>query len=167
MSMGKVGGGGDGEWKVLLVDDEKQALEMYGAILREEGFPVLLAADARETRAVIHSEERLGLVVLDLRLPDVDGLDLFRWVRKKVPAVPVVILTGYGSVETAVQALREGAYHYLTKPAEEEQWLSLVRTALRRKELEEENSSLRRELRSAGGEGDLLARTVLMAPLRR
>jgi two-component system NtrC family response regulator/two-component system response regulator HydG len=156
MSGGNGERGGKGEWKVLLVDDEKQALETYGAILREEGLPVLLAADGRETRAVIQDEERLGLVVLDLRLPDVDGLDLFRWVRKRVPDLPVVILTGYGSVETAVQALREGAYHYLTKPAEEEQWLSLVRTALRRKELEEENSSLRRQLRSAGGEGELL-----------
>ena len=146
--MGK--GNGNGEWKVLLVDDERQALEMYGTILREEGLPVLLAADARETREVIQGEERLGLVVLDLRLPDADGLDLFRWVRKRLPSVPVVILTGYGSVETAVQALKEGAYHYLTKPAEEEQLLSLVKTALRRKELEEENSSLRQHLRSAG-----------------
>ncbi len=155
-------GSGKVEWKVLLVDDEKQALEMYGTVLREEGIPVLLAADARETREVIQGEERLGLVVLDLRLPDADGLDLFRWVRKKAPAVPVIILTGYGSVESAVQALKEGAYHYLTKPAEEEQWLSLVKTALRRKELEEENAGLRQQLRRAGGEGDLIGQSPPM-----
>ena len=94
-----------GAWKVLIVDDEQSALQMYGALLREDGVPVLTAATAERARAIAKSEARLGLVVLDLVLPDVEGLTLFRVIRAARPEVPVVMLTAYGSVDTAVQAL--------------------------------------------------------------
>ena len=112
---------------------------MYGALLREDGIPVLTAATGERARALAKSEARLGLVVLDLVLPDVEGLGLFRAIRAARPEVPVVMLTAFGSVDTAVQALREGAYHFLTKPADLEQWRALVRSALEKRSLEEEN----------------------------
>jgi two-component system response regulator HydG len=155
-------GNGSGRRKVLLVDDEHQALQMYGALLREDGYQVVLAADGSEAKKAVEQEERLGLVVLDLRLPDVEGLELFRWIRQRMPALPVIILTGYGSVESAVQALKEGAYHYLTKPPETEQWRSLVKAALHRTALEEENAALRQQLRGAHGEGELIGRSRSM-----
>src|SRR5512139_3131845 len=161
MSEGK----GGAPWKVLLVDDEQSALQMYGALLREDGIPVLTAASAERARALTKNEPRLGLVVLDLVLPDVEGLELFRAIRGARPEVPIVMLTAYGSVDSAVQALKEGAYHYLTKPADLEQWHALVRSALERRTLEEENRSLRERLGEAGA-GDLVGRSRRMDELR-
>ena len=152
-------------WKVLLVDDEQSALQMYSALLREDGIPVLTAATGERARAIAKSEARLGLVVLDLVLPDVDGLGLFRAIRAARPEVPVVMLTAFGSVDTAVQSLREGAYHFLTKPADLEQWRALVRSALEKRSLEEENRTLRERL-GEGGDGELIGRSRPMEELR-
>jgi DNA-binding NtrC family response regulator len=152
-------------WKVLLVDDEQSALQMYGALLRQEGIPVLTAVDGARARALAKSEARLGLVVLDLVLPDVEGLALFRAIRAARPEVPVVMLTAFGSVDLAVQALREGAYHFLTKPADLEQWRALVRSALEKRTLEEENRTLRDRLGEAGA-GELIGRSRRMEELR-
>jgi two-component system response regulator HydG len=157
--------GARGAWKVLLVDDERSALQMYGALLAEEGIGVRTAESGEETRAIVAREPRLGLVVLDLVLPDVEGLELFRWIRAERPGLPVVILTGYGSVASAVQAVKEGAYHYLTKPADVEQWRSLVRHALAGQELEAENRLLRERLRAAGAE-ELVGRSRRMEEVR-
>jgi DNA-binding NtrC family response regulator len=132
---------------------------MYGSLLEEDGRPVLLAGDGREARETLEKEGDIGLVILDLRLPDVKELELFRWIRRQLPALPVVILTGYSSVETAVQALREGAFHYLTKPPEVELWRSVVRAALQRSDLVEEIARLRRRLRVAPGEKELVGRS--------
>jgi two-component system response regulator HydG len=152
-------------WKVLLVDDEQSALQMYGALLREDGIPVLTAASAERARALAKSESRLGLVVLDLVLPDVDGLELFRELRAARPEVPIVMLTAYGSVDSAVQAMREGAYYYFTKPADIEQWRATVRRSLERRSLEEENRALRDRLGEAGA-GELIGRSSRMVELR-
>ena len=152
-------------WKVLLVDDEQSALQMYGALLREDGIPVLTAATAERARALAKGEPRLGLVVLDLVLPDVEGLELFRALRVARPEVPIVMLTAYGSVDSAVQALREGAYYYLTKPADIEQWRTTVRGGLEKRSLEEENRALRDRLGEAGA-GELVGRSRKMEELR-
>ncbi len=152
-------------WKVLLVDDEQSALQMYGALLRQDGIPVLTAATGERARALVKNEARLGIVVLDLVLPDVEGLDLFRAIRAARPEVPIVMLTAFGSVDTAVQALREGAYHFLTKPTDLEQWRALVRSALEKRSLEDENRVLRERLGEAGA-GELIGRSRRMEELR-
>jgi DNA-binding NtrC family response regulator len=152
-------------WKVLIVDDEQSALQMYGALLHEDGIPVLTAATGERARGLVKTEARLGLVVLDLVLPDVDGLALFRQIRAARPELPVVMLTAFGSVDTAVQALREGAYHFLTKPADLEQWRALVRSALEKRSLEEENRALRERLEDVGP-GELIGRSRRMEEVR-
>src|SRR5512139_4340530 len=158
-------GKGATPWKVLLVDDEQSALQMYGALLREDGIPVLAAATAERARALAKGEPRLGLVVLDLVLPDVEGLELFRELRAVRPEVPIVMLTAYGSVDSAVQALHEGAYHYFTKPADIEQWRAIVRSGLEKRSLKEENRTLRDRLGEAGA-GELIGRSKKMEELR-
>jgi DNA-binding NtrC family response regulator len=158
-------GGSSGRWRILLVDDDEQALRLYGALLGEEGYSVTTAATAREARGLVASMDNLALAILDLRLPDAEGLELFRWTRKKAPHLPVIILTGYGSVESAVQAVQEGAFHYLTKPPEVEQLRSLVRAALHSRMLEEENALLRRRLRGAESHGGLMGRSRPMREL--
>jgi len=152
-------------WKVLLVDDEQDALQMYGALLREDGIPVLTAATGERARALVKNEARLGVVVLDLKLPDAEDLDLFRAIRAARPEVPIVMLTAFGSVDTAVQALREGAYHFLEKDGNTEQWHALVRSALEKRSLEEENRILRERLGEAGAI-ELIGRSRPMEELR-
>ncbi len=152
-------------WKVLLVDDEQSALQMYGALLREDGHAVLTAASGERARALARGEVRLGLVVLDLVLPDVEGLELFRWLRSARPEVPVVMLTAFGSVDSAVLALKEGAYHYLTMPADIEQLRAIVRSGLERRALEAENRCLRERL-GEDGAGELIGRSRRMEELR-
>ena len=152
-------------WKVLLVDDEQSALQMYGALLREDGIPVLTAATGERARSLVKNEARLGVVVLDLKLPDAEGLDLFRAIRAARPEVPIVMLTAFGSVDTAVQALREGAYHFLEKDGNTEQWHAMVRSALEKRSLEEENRILRERLGETGA-FELIGRSRRMEELR-
>jgi DNA-binding NtrC family response regulator len=151
-----------GRNRVLLVDDDEQALALYGALLEEDGYTALLAATGEEARRLVASGQELSLVILDLRLPDVENLDLFRWIRGQDAALPVIILTGYGSVESAVQALKEGAFHYLTKPPETQQLRSLVKAAVHSKLLESENALLRSRLRKVNGRGGLIGRSRSM-----
>jgi two-component system response regulator HydG len=152
-------GNGAGRRRILMVDDDEQALRLYETLLGEEGCAVVTAATAREARGLLTSIDDFALAILDLRLPDAEGLELFRWTREKAPHLPVIILTGYGSVESAVQAVQEGAFHYLTKPPEVEQLRSLVRAALHSHTLEEENALLRRRLRGAERHGGLIGRS--------
>jgi DNA-binding NtrC family response regulator len=147
------------EWKVLFVDDDRQALQVYGMILKEDGYSVLTAASGAEARTVFADGGPYGAAIVDLKLPDESGLDLYRWLRREDPALPVIFLTGHGTVETAVAALREGAFHYLTKPPEVEQLLALVRSALARRSLEAENEDLRLRMRAASGQGSLVGRS--------
>ena len=95
---------------------------------------MLLAADGRETRAVIQGEERLGLVVLDLRLPDVDGLEIIPTLTEECP---VIVLTAFGSIDNAVRAIKSGVADYLTKPVNLEELELAINRVL-------ENVSLRR-----------------------
>jgi DNA-binding NtrC family response regulator len=152
-------GSSSGRCRILMVDDDEQALRLYGTLLGEEGCTVTTAATAREARGLLASIDDFSLAILDLRLPDAEGLELFRWTRARAPQLPVIILTGYGSVESAVQAVQEGAFHYLTKPPEVEQLRSLVRAALHSRTLEEENALLRRRLRGAESHGGLIGRS--------
>ncbi len=145
--------------KVLLVDDDLQALSVYGMMAEEEGYAVVKASSAADALRIAGSGVRLGLAVLDLRLPDGDGLDLFRALRRRDRDLPVIILTGHGSIESAVRAVKEGAYHYLEKPPGNEQLMSLVRSAMRGRDLEEENARLRKCLRSVDGDGELIGRS--------
>jgi DNA-binding NtrC family response regulator len=155
------------DWKVLLVDDDRQALRIYGSILEESGRRVVTAESGREARNAVSESGGFGLAVVDLKLPDESGLDLFRWLRQKEPQLPVIFLTGHGTVETAVSALREGAFHYLTKPPDIEQLLALVRSALERRALERENENLRTRVRTAGEPGELIGRSWSMLDIRQ
>jgi two-component system response regulator RegA len=101
---------------LLLVDDDEVLRLRLARALRERGYPVCEAEDAAAAHQAI-AETRIGWAVVDLRLPDGSGLDVVRAIHAAVPEVPIVVLTGYGSISTALDAVRIGATHYLTKPA--------------------------------------------------
>src|SRR3989304_3302115 len=103
------------ESRVLVVDDEPAQLELIGGFLRKRGFEVALAADGHEARERCHREP-FDLVLTDQKMPGLSGLELIAAVRAQNPETPVIVMTAYGAIETAVPATKAGAADYLPKP---------------------------------------------------
>jgi len=127
---------------LLVVDDEPQILQAVSGILQDEGFEVLTSPDG-ETALKTVSEGNPDLVLLDIALPGKDGLEILQELKARYPALPVVMISAYGSVENAVKATRLGAYDFIEKPPNAENILLTVRNALEMTRLAEENRRLR------------------------
>jgi len=132
---------------VLIVDDEEALRDSMSQVLAKEGFAVKGAANGRDGLAAFGGE-MFGAVFLDLRLPDADGFALLRQMKETSPETPVVIITGYGSIESAVEAIKLGAFDYLTKPFTPEELRVITRKAVGNRTMVLENILLRRELRT-------------------
>jgi signal transduction histidine kinase len=122
--------------KILIVDDEPNVLLTVGAILRQEGYEINTVASGAEAIAVIH-QHHYDLVLTDLKMPGVSGLEVLEEVRNCSPDTVTVMMTGYGSLDSALEAVQLGAYEYLLKPAEVADLKAAVRRALERKRLSE------------------------------
>ncbi len=109
---------------LLIVEDDQLLRQRLARAFTERGYATLAAANVAE--ALRQSEEAPELAVIDLRIGDASGLDVLRALLQKDPATRVVMLTGYGSIATAVEAMRLGAVHYLTKPADADQILAAL-----------------------------------------
>ena len=132
---------------VLVVDDEPDIREILTEYCRDEGYEVAEAVDGGAAiTAVAHDPARYGLIITDLSLPGADGLALLRTAKTLNPAVYVVIITGYASLETAIEAVRLGAYDYLTKPFSLGQIGVILERIEDRLALEQENRRLTRRL---------------------
>ena len=129
---------------ILVVDDDYATREGVARALREH-YTVLVAADAEAALAALTSNE-VDLVLTDLRMPGRDGLSLLRDIMTSHPGIPVILLSAYGSVESAVEAMKDGAYDFLTKPVNLDHLELIVRRALRQKTLERQNARLRTQL---------------------
>jgi two-component system response regulator PilR (NtrC family) len=136
--------------RILVVDDEQSMQELLGIMLRREGFEVLLAG-SRATAAAALAKDPVDMVITDIRLPDGDGIEILRHVKAASPDTVVIVMTAFGSTEAAVGAMKLGAHDYLTKPFDVEELKIVVRNALEKKRLEEENIQLRAELRGRHG----------------
>ncbi|HEV2115888.1 MAG TPA: ATP-binding protein [Terriglobales bacterium] len=122
--------------KILVVDDEPGVLLTTRAILQEEGYDVEAAGSGQEAVEAIH-QRHYDLVLTDLKMPGVNGLDVLAEVRKRSPLTVTVMMTGYGSVGSALDSVQLGAYEYLLKPIEVEDLKQAVRRSLERKRLSE------------------------------
>ncbi len=118
---------------VLLVEDERSVAKGLEMVMHEEGYDVDLADTGRSALNKFKASE-FDLVVADLRLPDIDGMDVIQHVRDKQPRTGVVVITGYPSVSSAVRAVKLGVSDYLRKPFTEDEFLSAVKSALQQKE---------------------------------
>jgi two-component system response regulator AtoC len=114
---------------VLVVDDEVNLRKVLAALLRREGFDVLTAGDGEEALALLRST-RVDVVLSDLRMPKLDGMSLLRRVLAEHEDVPVILLTAHGTVDNAVEAIKLGAFDYLTKPFDKDELRLVVRKAL-------------------------------------
>ena len=102
---------------LLLVDDDKHILESMAGWLREQGY-VVETANSRASAVAALEKKPFEIALCDIQLDDGDGFEILTWARKNRPETTVILLTGYGSVATALEAIRLGAVHYLTKPAD-------------------------------------------------
>ncbi len=123
--------------KVLVVDNEQSVVVTTKAILQLDGYDVATTTSGAQARAMVREVE-YDLVLTDLRLEDSDGLDVLKAVRESYPETVTIVLTGYASVESAIQALRAGAYDYLVKPSEVEELRSTVARGIERRRLGQE-----------------------------
>jgi DNA-binding NtrC family response regulator len=132
--------------RLLVVDDEEPQRVMLTNILGRAGFDVVTAADGGEALARL-KESRFDLMLTDQRMPSMDGLELLERVRRTRQELPIILMTAYGTVSTAVEAMKRGASDYLTKPFERDELLVVVEKAIRHRRLEDEVVSLRGALR--------------------
>ena len=129
---------------ILIVDDEADIRELVSGILEDEGHGTRLAKDSDETLAVIE-QRRPSLVILDIWLQGskLDGLELLDRIKRAHPDLPVVIISGHGNIETAVAAIRRGAYDYIEKPFKADRLVLITARALEASRLKRENRELR------------------------
>jgi DNA-binding NtrC family response regulator len=130
---------------ILLVDDSPDVLAGLNAILSQR-YNQLATATSGEEALDIMGRRHVDLVITDLSMPGIDGLELLSKIGEGWPGVIVIVITGFGSIETAVEAMKRGAYHYIAKPFRAEEILIIVDHALKRLSLEKELDSLRRQL---------------------
>ncbi|MFW6202038.1 MAG: sigma-54-dependent transcriptional regulator [Gemmatimonadota bacterium] len=131
--------------KILLVDDETSILETLEILLRGEGFEVEVANSGREALERL-PEAAPDAIVADIRMPGISGLDLLSEVRERDPELPVVLMTAQASLQSAVQAVNEGAFYYLQKPFSNGDMVALCRRAIESRTLRRENKELKREI---------------------
>jgi DNA-binding NtrC family response regulator len=130
---------------LLLVDDDRMLLDSMAAWLREQGYQVL-AAGSREAALRELDERPVDLVLADIRLADGDGFDILAHCRQRFPQTAVVLMTGYATVETGIEALRAGAFDLLTKPLIDEELTMAIDRALSQRQVIEENKTLKAQL---------------------
>jgi response regulator RpfG family c-di-GMP phosphodiesterase len=131
--------------KVLVVDDEEVIREILADFLTMEGFEVRTAEDGSGALVEL-SRDRFDLVLSDLKMPKMGGLELLSAIRKHTPHVVTIIMTGFGTVETAIEAMKQGAYDYVLKPFKVEEVVHTIRRGLEKQRLEAENFRLREAL---------------------
>ena len=129
---------------ILIVEDKESMLDMLRQTLEAEGYQVIPAKDGAEGIKKL-ADERIGLVLTDLKLPKKDGFEVLKAVKQENPLLPVIVMTAFGTIETAVKAVKEGAYDFLTKPFDMDHLLILIERALDANRLAAENILLREE----------------------
>ncbi len=131
---------------ILIVDDEEVLQDVLSSLLRKEGYSVLNALNGQEALGLLQREE-VDLVLLDLMLPDISGQEVLKRIHGEDPEQVVIVITAYSSIESAIEAMREGAFHYIPKPFKNEEVLLTIKQGLERRRLAFENRALKEQLR--------------------
>src|SRR4249920_1214420 len=144
--------------RILIVDDELVVRDSLGKWFTSEGYTAKPAGGAREALEVIQQAE-FDIALLDIKMPGMDGMELQSRLREADPDLTVIIMTGYASVETAVQALKMGAYDYITKPVDPDELSHLVAKALEHKRARSEVARLGEALAEVMPGNELIGRS--------
>ena len=151
--------------QILVVDDEDIARDNVAYILKKGGHEVLTAADGNAAITMLEEQE-VDLVLTDLRMKGRDGIAVLGATKKLWPETEVIVITGYASVDTAVEAIQKGAYHYLAKPVKMDEMQLLVHKALEKRNLRREISELRKKMSAQSGVNRIIGRSVKTQRLR-
>lgn len=151
--------------KILVVDDEPSHRDSLKRIFERAGYQTDIAEDGNAALSILRNQ-RIDIVLTDLVMPRMDGQELLRAVQAMQPETDVILMTAYGTVENAVNAMREGAYDFITKPVKRNEVLACVRRAVQKQALVVENRSLRAQLAQSRGPDGLIGNSAAMADLR-
>jgi two-component system, NtrC family, response regulator HydG len=130
---------------IFIVDDDKAHRLMLTTLMEESGYPVKEADDVRSAAASIRAHP-VDLILMDMRMREMSGIEATRQIRHYNPVIPIIIMTAYSTIPTAVEALKSGAFDYVTKPLDFEALKLVVTRVLDHTRLHEENAALRRQL---------------------
>ena len=150
--------------KILVVDDEESHRIMLRAVLKEEGYRVTEAADGTDAVKAVETEA-FDLILMDIRMTNMDGIEALTEIRKISPLVPVLIMTAYASVKTAVEALKAGAFDYVTKPLDIEELKILIEKGLEHYHLRTENLALKERIGDRFDFSRIIGRSAKMKTL--
>ena len=137
-------------YSILIVDDEESMREFLSIMLQKEGYSVKTASNANDALTMIE-KEIFSLAVTDIKMPGMDGIQLLTEIRKVSPDTEVVMITAFGSTDTAVEAMKKGAIDYVVKPFQIDEMKIIIRNILEKKRLQQENTLLKQELFSLSG----------------
>jgi two-component system response regulator HydG len=146
---------------ILLVDDHKPFRESLAKILEGEGFGVFPANDGEEALEILRNEF-IHLVLTDLQMPKMDGVELLKVAKTIQPVTEVILITGYGTVDTAVASMKDGAFDYIQKPFKPREILRLVRKALEKQSLVLENQMLQEKIKDFQKVDRIVGRSTAM-----
>ena len=152
---------------ILIVDDERDIRSLISMTLADEGYATKQAAGAAEARNLLLSEPpKLAILDIWMRDSDMDGLELLEWSKSIYPDLPILMISGHGTIETAVQAIRNGAYDFIEKPFKEERLLMMVARALESAKLARENTELRAKM-TDGVAPELVGKSAVIRGIRQ
>src|SRR5208282_166969 len=129
---------------ILIVEDQHSMADMLAKTLESEGYTVRLALTLKEGLDALSGED-IRAVITDLKLPDGDGMEMVKAAREGSPFIPTIVMTGFGSIEIAVKAIKKGAYDFITKPFDPDHLILLLKRALEEQTIQKENLVLKRE----------------------
>jgi DNA-binding NtrC family response regulator len=130
---------------ILIIDDEKSLLDLLSVVLKKEGYRVKTCLAPTKVFDILENEE-LDLLICDIKLPQISGMEVLKYVRENRPELPVIMITAYGSLKQAVEALKAGAIDYILKPFDVEELKIIIAKELEKRQLKEENILLKRNL---------------------
>jgi DNA-binding NtrC family response regulator len=146
---------------ILIVDDEEVLQDVLSSLLRKEGYDVVAARSGEEGLQAL-ADNDIDLVLLDLMLPGISGQEVLKQIHRDDPEMVVVVVTAYSSIEGAIAAMREGAFHYIPKPFKNDEVLLTVKKGLEQRRLTAENRSLREQLRERYSFGNIVGKSKPM-----
>ena len=147
--------------KILVVDDEPNMLRLFEKVLSKEGYRIRTTSSGSEALSILN-EEVFNLVISDLVMPNLGGMDLLKELKSQHPDIPFIVITAYGTIESAVEAMKAGAFDYLTKPFQKEHILLVVSKALKYCKLHHEVRRLREELMVRDGFHEIIGKSKAM-----
>jgi two-component system response regulator PilR (NtrC family) len=148
--------------RILIVDDEEVLRDVLDAVLRRDGFDVAMAASGEEALSVLDADDAVDLVILDIMLPGISGIDTLRAIRIANPNLPVIVITAYSSIDGAIEAMKHGAFHYIPKPFKNEEVILTVNKALEQRRLSKENERLKAELSEKYSYSNIIGKSETM-----